>query len=214
LAVFGTIASAFFLATSYFLISRIGLFIRAAGDNESMVQELGVNTNWLYLLGLGLSNALIAISGALVAQSQGFADVGMGTGLVVTAIAALILGEGFLAGIGAIRKVMSTVRLKARPRNLVTSQLRLLPWNILVELVAAVVGALLYFFILSICLRLGLAPTDLKLATGILVIGGKASPGPGPPGDYRQVPFAVYSAAVGSVTVPGWPMAAMAARCK
>ena len=47
LAVFGTIASAFFLATSYFLISRIGLFIRAAGDNESMVQELGVNTNWL-----------------------------------------------------------------------------------------------------------------------------------------------------------------------
>jgi len=42
----------------------------------------------------------------------------------------------------------------------------------------------------------------------------KASPGPGPPGDYRQVPFAVYSAAVGSVTVPGWPMAAMAARCK
>jgi len=168
---FSAIMLTAFVVLCYLAMTRLGLFLRAAGDNEFMVQAQGVNTNWLYLMGLGLSNGLVALSGALVAQNQGFADVGMGTGLIVTGIAALILGEGLLAAVGLLGRLI-TKSSQTEPGRITKG--RLLPWEAFGEFTAAAVGAFFYFLIVAICLRVGLAPTDLKLATGILVIVGIA----------------------------------------
>lgn len=170
LIIFLVIASAFFVALCYLAITRLGLFLRATGDNEFMVQSLGVNTNGPYLIALGLSNALVAISGALVAQHQGFADIGMGTGLIITGIAALIIGESLLAVVTSTCRFFSGSKRQANAN--IPSAGRLLPWKTFEELAAGGVGTFLYFLIVAICLRLGLAPTDLRLATGILVIAG------------------------------------------
>jgi putative ABC transport system permease protein len=115
--------------------------MRATGDNEQMIRTLGVNTDNMTILGLGLSNGLVAFSGALVAQNQGFADVGMGIGMIVAGLAAIIIGEALL-GIRTVSRMT----------------------------LAAIVGTVIYKFIIAIGLRLGLAPTDLKLATGTMVI--------------------------------------------
>ena len=69
--------------TDLFLKTEIGLAVRATGDNKRMIRSLSANTNLLVVLGLGLSNALVAFSGALIAQQGGFADVGMGIGMIV-----------------------------------------------------------------------------------------------------------------------------------
>lgn len=171
LAVFFGIMMIAFFGLCYFAMTRIGLFVRATGDNEFMVQSLGVNTNWLYLLGLGLSNALVALSGALIAQNQGFADITMGTGLIITGIAALIVGESLFSTIGLICRSLGR---KDAPIGQAPKPYRLLPWKTFGEIGAAAVGSFLYFLIVGFCLRLGLAPTDLKLATGVLVIVGLA----------------------------------------
>jgi len=170
LVVFFAIAGIFFFVACYVVVTRLGLFLRATGDNEFMVQGLGVNTNWLYLIGLGLSNTLVAISGALIAQHQGFADISMGTGLIITGIAALIIGESLMASIASLCRLC---RRSGQYNECHTPKpIRLLPWKTIGELAAAVIGAFLYFLIIAICLRLGLAPTDLRLATGVLVIIG------------------------------------------
>jgi putative ABC transport system permease protein len=129
------------LLTDMFLHTQIGFAMRATGDNEQMIRTLGVNTDNITVLGLGLSNAMVALSGALVAQDQGFADVGMGIGMIVAALAAIIIGET-LIGTKTIQRMT----------------------------LAAVVGSIIYKMIISIGLRLGLAPTDLKMATGAMVI--------------------------------------------
>ena len=151
----------------YFSITKLGLFIRATGDNEFMVKSQGVNTNWVFIIGIGASNALIAFSGAMVAQSQGFADVSMGIGMIITCLAALIIGESFLSLIQSlIRKISRNKSSKPNPSRL--------PWDTFNEFISALLGSFIYFLIIAICLQLGLAPTDLKLATGILVIVGIA----------------------------------------
>ncbi|MDF1553807.1 MAG: ABC transporter permease [Deferrisomatales bacterium] len=129
------------LLTDLFLHTEYGLALRATGDNEQMIRSLGVNTDTATVLGLGLSNAMVALSGALIAQDQGFADVGMGIGLIVAGLASIIIGEAMI-----------------KPRTVFRLTL------------AAVVGSVLYRLIISLGLRLGLAPTDLKMATGIMVI--------------------------------------------
>ena len=105
-----------------------------------MIRSLGVDTDWTNILGLGLANALIALSGSLVTQDQGFADISMGVGVMVTGLAAMIIGETLL-----------------RPRS--TGWLS----------TAMIAGTVVYYFVISLGLRLGLAPTDLKLATGLMV---------------------------------------------
>ncbi len=172
LAVFLAIAVAFLLGLCYLMATRIGLFLRATGDNEFMVQSHGVNTSLLFLIGLGMSNALVAVSGALVAQNQGFADIGMGTGMIITGIAALIIGETLFSGLVSLKKAF--VRRSPDKEFARTKGIHLLPWQSFGELSAALLGAFLYFLIIAICLRVGLAPTDLRLATGILVILGIA----------------------------------------
>ncbi len=124
-----------------FLHTQIGFAMRATGDNEQMIRTLGVNTDNMTVLGLGISNAMVALSGALVSQDQGFADVGMGIGMIVSGLAAIIIGETLV-------KTRTVARMT----------------------LAAVVGSIVYKLIISIGLRLGLAPTDLKMATGVMVI--------------------------------------------
>ena len=127
--------------TDMFLHTQLGFAMRATGDNEQMIRTLGVNTDSMTVLGLGISNAFVALSGALVAQDQGFSDVGMGIGMIVAGLASIIIGEALFG-----KKTVQRMTL------------------------AAVVGSIIYKFIISAGLRMGLAPTDLKMATGVMVI--------------------------------------------
>jgi putative ABC transport system permease protein len=129
------------LLTDLFLHTQIGFAMRATGDNEQMIRTLGVNTDTMTILGLGISNAFVALSGALVAQDQGFSDVGMGIGMIVAGLASIIIGEALLG-----KKTVQRITL------------------------AALAGSIIYKLIISLGLRLGLAPTDLKMATGVMVI--------------------------------------------
>lgn len=150
----------------YLAATHLGLFMRATGDNEFMVRGFGVNTDWPVFIGLGFSNMLVAVCGALVAQSQGFADVSMGIGLIITGLAALIIGETAMDGMAALRRMIW--------KRQSHSKWALLPWDTFKQLGGALLGGLLYFLAIGICLRIGLAPTDLKLGTGALVIIGIA----------------------------------------
>ncbi|MBW1858413.1 MAG: ABC transporter permease, partial [Deltaproteobacteria bacterium] len=127
--------------TDMFLNTQIGFAMRATGDNEQMIRTLGVNTDSMTVMGIGISNAFVALSGALVAQDQGFADVGMGIGMIVAGLASIIIGEA-LFGKNTVQRMT----------------------------LAAVVGSIIYKLIISLGLRMGLAPTDLKMATGVMVI--------------------------------------------
>lgn len=127
--------------TDMFFNTQIGFAMRATGDNEQMIRTLGVNTDHMTILGIGISNAFVALSGALVAQDQGFSDVGMGIGMIVAGLASIIIGEALFG-----KKTVQRMTL------------------------AAIVGSIIYKLIISLGLRLGLAPTDLKMATGVMVI--------------------------------------------
>jgi putative tryptophan/tyrosine transport system permease protein len=141
IAFFFVVALGIKLLTDWFFRTQIGFAMRATGDNEQMIRSLGVNTNNITILGLGISNAFVALSGALVAQDQGFADVGMGIGMIVAGLASIIIGEA-LIGKNTVQRMT----------------------------LAALTGSIVYKWIIAVGLRLGLAPTDLKLATGIMVI--------------------------------------------
>ena len=126
---------------NWVLRTDIGLALRATGDNEQMVRGLGGNTNLTTILGVSMSNGLVALAGATIAQNQGFTDVGMGIGMIVLGLASVIIGEGIF-----------------RPRGITGI------------LLAVVGGALAYRLFLGIALRLGMPPTDLKLVTAALVV--------------------------------------------
>ena len=141
IAFFFLVALCIKLLTDMFLHTQLGFAMRATGDNEQMIRTLGVNTDNMTILGIGLSNGFVALSGALVAQDQGFSDVGMGIGMIVAGLASIIIGEALFG-----KKTVQRMTL------------------------AAIVGSIIYKFIISLGLRLGLAPTDLKMATGVMVI--------------------------------------------
>lgn len=126
---------------NWFLRTDSGLALRATGNNEQMVRGLGGDTNLTIILGVSISNGLVALAGALIAQNQGFSDVGMGIGMIVLGLASVIIGEGIF-----------------RPRGITT------------VILAVVGGAFAYRLFLGIALRLGLPPTDLKLVTAVLVV--------------------------------------------
>ncbi|SFG98162.1 putative ABC transport system permease protein [Desulfotomaculum arcticum] len=130
-----------------FLETELGLALRATGDNEQMIRSLGVNTNTMKVIGLSLSNALIAFSGAMIAQKQGFADVGMGIGMIIVGLASVIIGE-VLIGNNTLLKCLTAV----------------------------VIGSIVYRLVIAVVLQLGLAPTDLKLFTAVLVALALSSP--------------------------------------
>ncbi len=130
-----------------FLETEVGLALRATGDNPQMIRSLGVNTNIMKVTGLSISNGLIAFSGAMVAQKQGFADVGMGIGMIIVGLASVIIGEVLFGN-----------------------------HTILRCLIAVVIGSIIYRFVIAMVLQMGLAPTDLKLFTAILVALALSSP--------------------------------------
>lgn len=132
---------------NWFLRTEIGLALRATGENEQMVRSLGADTNMTTILGVSISNGLVALSGALIAQNQGFSDVGMGIGMIVMGLASVIIGEGIF-----------------RPRGITAI------------LLAVVGGSFAYRLFVGIALRLGLAPTNLKLITATLVVIALAIP--------------------------------------
>lgn len=124
----------------WFFGTELGAAIRATGNNEKMVRAQGINTDTMKILGLVISNGLIALSGALIAQSQAFADIQMGTGAIVIGLASLIIGE-VLFGKGGFYK----------------------------RLFAIILGAVVYRVIIALVLKMGMPSNDLKLFTAITV---------------------------------------------
>lgn len=127
--------------TDWFLYTEIGLSLRATGDNEKMIRSFAGNTDNTKILGLSLSNGLVALSGALMAQYQGFADVSMGIGMIVIGLASVIIGEAVFGH--------STVRRAT---------------------FAVIGGAIIYRLIVALALRVGLDPSDMKLITALIVM--------------------------------------------
>ena len=124
----------------WFFGTELGSAIRATGNNQKMVRAQGINTDTMKILGLVISNGLVGLSGAMIAQSQNFADVQMGTGSIVIGLASLIIGEVLFSGKGFYRR-----------------------------LVALILGAVVYRLIIALVLELGMNPNDLKLFTAITV---------------------------------------------
>ena len=134
-----------------FLHTELGGAMRASGQNPDLVRTLGVNPHNLQILGLSISNGLVAFSGALVSQYSGFADVGMGVGTIVAGLASVIVGEILL-----------------RPRSLLGA------------ILAVVMGSVVYRLAISVALRygaaLGFTASDLRLLTALVVLGALAAP--------------------------------------
>lgn len=127
-------------ALYWFFRTQVGTAMRATGDNPQMIRALGVSTDGMIIIGLALSNGLIALSGALLAQYQGFADVQMGIGMVVWGLASVIIGESLLG----------------------TSSLGM-------SLAGTAIGSVLFRLLVAIALRWGMNPNDLKLVTAVFV---------------------------------------------
>lgn len=142
----GTIAMTGIVMHAFFR-TNLGLAMRAVGDNPQMIRALGVGIAPMTTLGLAISNGLVALSGALLVQYQGFADVQMGLGMVVWGFASVIIGETLVG----------------------TRQLGYL-------IVGAVLGSVLFRLLVAIALRWGLDPNDLKLITALFVLAALVLP--------------------------------------
>lgn len=126
----------------WFFGTEIGNGIRATGSNEAMARANGINTGLNKVLGLIISNGIVGLSGALLAQYQGFADINMGRGAIVIGLAAVIIGEVIF---GKLFK------------------------NFALKLLAAVFGGIIYYIVITLVLRLGLNANDLKLFSALVV---------------------------------------------
>jgi putative tryptophan/tyrosine transport system permease protein len=131
----------------FFFRTNLGTAMRATGDNAQMIRALGSDDALMVILGLALSNSLIALSGALLAQYQGFADVQMGIGMVVWGLASVIIGEALVG----------------------TRQLGF-------AITGAVMGSILFRLLVAMALRWGLNPNDLKLITAAFVFAALILP--------------------------------------
>ncbi len=129
------------LALYLFLKTKLGVAMRATGDNTQMASALGVNTDLMVISGLAIANALAALSGALLASYQGFADVQIGLGMLVWGLASVIIGE-------------TLVRDK----------------SIGLAITAAVMGSIFFRLLVAIALRFGMNPNDMKLITAVFVL--------------------------------------------
>lgn len=140
--IIGIVVSVVIVAILYWYFgTEIGSAIRATGNNEQMVRALGVNTSVTKILGLMIGNALISLSGALVTQSQGYADIKMGIGAIVIGLASIVIGEVIFGQKG----------------------------NFAFRLTSIIVGSIIYRIIVAIVLQMGMNTDDLKLLTAILV---------------------------------------------
>ena len=128
------------LVMYWFFRTNAGSAMRATGDNEQMIRALGVSVENMTIIGLALSNGLVALAGALLAQYQGFADVQMGIGTVVWGLASVIIGEALVASD-----------------------------SLGFTIIGAIMGSVLFRLMVAIALRWGLDPNDLKLITAAFV---------------------------------------------
>jgi putative ABC transport system permease protein len=130
-----------------FFNTNLGSAMRASGDNEQMIRALGVSVGNMIVLGLCISNGLVAFAGALLAQYQGFADVQMGIGMIVWGLASVIIGRALIGtdSVGA-------------------------------ALTGTIMGSVLFRLIIALALRWGLNPNDLKLVTAIFVFAALVLP--------------------------------------
>lgn len=142
LAAMGLMTGILALGLALFLGTEVGLAMRAAGSNPQMARAVGINVNSMVVLGLGLSNGLIALAGALFAQYQGFASIQMGIGAVVTGVATLMVGETLLGKRSLARWIAGVVA-----------------------------GAVVFRLAVAGAVRAGLHPDALKLVTALLVLG-------------------------------------------
>ena len=126
----------------WFFGTEMGHSIRATGCNPAMARANGINTNTRKIMGLVISNGIVALAGALLAQYQGFADVNMGRGAIVIGLAAVIIGEVVF---GKIFK------------------------NFALRMTAVVIGGIIYYLVITLVLRLGLNANDLKLFSSLVV---------------------------------------------
>jgi putative ABC transport system permease protein len=141
LVLMALLAGGFAFALTWFLATDLGTAMRAAGNNPQMARAVAVDVEGMVVLGLGISNGLIALSGALITQYQGFANITMGVGAIVTGLANLMVGETLLGR-------RSTGR-----------------W-----IAGAVVGAVVFRLLVAAAIRAGLNPDALKLVTAVFVL--------------------------------------------
>lgn len=136
------------LLTDYYLKTEVGLALRATGDNQRMIRSFSANTDTLIIVGIGLSNALVALSGGMIAQYQGFADIGMGIGLIIIGLASVIIGEALFGTKTIVRTTL-----------------------------AVILGAIVYRIVVTMALRVGFLETgDMKMITAFLVIIALVAP--------------------------------------
>lgn len=147
--IFGFIITFFIkYLTDYLLKTEIGLALRATGDNKKMIRSFSANTDFLTILGLGISNAFVALSGALIAQYGGFADIGMGIGMIIIGLASVIIGEALFG-----TKTIARTTL------------------------AVIGGSIIYRIVISLALRVEFLETgDLKIITAVIVIFALITP--------------------------------------
>jgi putative ABC transport system permease protein len=150
--VYGVFAILITATIVWFLHTELGQAMLATGDNPQMITSLGVNTHNIIILGVGLSNALVAVSGALVAQNQGASDVNMGIGTIIAGLASVILGETVFGRTGVV-------------------------WSCM----AVLLGSVLYRVAIAVALGLKLGafaftPSDLNLITAALVVVALVAP--------------------------------------
>lgn len=136
-------------ALYWFFGTELGCALRATGANRHMARAQGINTNVATVLGLMISNGLVALSGGLLAQYQGFSDINMGRGAIVIGLAAVIIGEVIFSRVFR---------------------------NFALKLLASIIGAIIYYIVMNFVLRLGLSTDDLKLLTALVVAAFLAIP--------------------------------------
>ena len=125
----------------YLLKTKFGFALKALGDNENLIVSLGLNEEKYKIYGLMIANAFVAFSGAVLAQYQGFADVEMGTGIIVIGLASIIIGDTLF---GKRRKLAGTT--------------------------IVIIGSILYRGVIAVTLSMGMDASDLKLITSVIVI--------------------------------------------
>lgn len=138
--ILGVLAIITKVALDLFFKTKMGFILKGSGDNSQMVTSLGVDVGKIKILGLMLSNAIVALSGGIMAQYQKFSDVSMGTGTIVIGLASLIIGKSIF------KKVKFNVTT------------------------VAILGSILYKLSIAVALKLGFPPTDLKLITCVIVV--------------------------------------------
>jgi len=148
-AVFVGVVAVFAVVLTWFLTTNVGLGMQATGNNSLMAKSQGVHTSGMVILGLSISNGLVAVSGALLAQYQGFADISMGIGTIVVGLASVIIGQAIFGSRPVVRAV-----------------------------IAVILGSVIYRYViqLALSLNIGLKTSDMKIISAVLVLAALLIP--------------------------------------